>query len=68
MIPVVVSLGQSNNPVKRELEEAVVTELGKLGMFDVLVIPNLYDLPVKGESMETLQQISGDFLLLSWLY
>ena len=68
MIPVVVSLGQSNNPVKRELEEAIVTELGKLSIFNVLVIPNLYDLPVKGESITTLQQISGDLLVFSWLY
>jgi len=68
MIPVVVSLGQSNNPVKRELEEAVVTELGKLAAFDVVVIPNLYDLTAKSESMAALQQITGDLLVFSWLY
>jgi len=68
MIPVVVSLGQSNNPVKRELEEAVVTELGKLAAFDVVVIPNLYDLTAKSESMAALQQITGDLLVFTWLY
>ncbi len=47
MIPVVVSLGQSNNPVKRELEEAGVSELGNLAAFEVVVSPNLYDLPSK---------------------
>lgn len=68
MIPVVVSLGQSNNPVKRELEEAVVSELGKLPAFEVVVIPNLYDLPAKSESLTALKQINGDLLVFSWFY
>ena len=68
MIPVFVSLGQSKNPVKRKLEEAIVSELEKLAAFDVVVIPNLYDLSAKGESMTALQQVTGDMLVFSWLY
>lgn len=68
MIPVVVSLGQSKNPVKRELEEAVISELGKQAAFDVVVVPNLYDLSPQGESIATLQQLTGDMLVFSWFY
>ncbi|MFP6671285.1 MAG: ferredoxin family protein, partial [Pirellulaceae bacterium] len=68
MIPVFVSLGQSKNPVKRKLEEAIISELGKLAAFDVVVIPNLYDLSAKSESMTALQQVTGDMLVFSWLY
>lgn len=68
MIPVFVSLGQSKNPVKRKLEEAIISELGKLAAFDVVVIPNLYDLSTKGESITALQQVTGDMLVFSWLY
>ena len=68
MIPIVVSTGQSKNPVKRELEEAVIAELGKRPGYEVLVIPNLYDLSPKGESMSTLQAMEGDFIIFSWLY
>ena len=68
MIPIVVSTGQSKNPVKRELEEAVIAELGKRPDYEVLVIPNLYDLSPKGESMSTLQALEGDLIIFSWLY
>ncbi len=65
---VVLSQGQSNNPTKRQLEETVVAELIMQDGIDVLVIPHLYDLPSDGSAMLALQNLSGDFALLSWLY
>ena len=68
MIPIVVSTGQSKNPVKRELEEAVIAELDKRPEYEVVVIPNLYDLSPKGDSMSTLQGFQGDLIIFTWLY
>ena len=68
MIPIVVSTGQSNNPLKRELEEAVINGLDQLPGCRVLVIPHLYDLAARGESIATLRETEGDIVILSWLY
>ncbi|MCP4189464.1 MAG: ferredoxin family protein [Planctomycetaceae bacterium] len=67
-IPVALSLGQSNNPVKRELEKDIVSQLANDARFDVIVISNLYDLKPKGEGVTALKEIKGDLILLTWLY
>jgi NAD-dependent dihydropyrimidine dehydrogenase PreA subunit len=67
-LTVVISQGQSNNPVKRKLEETVVAELMMTDGIDVLVIPHLYDLPPDNSAILALQNLPGDFVLLSWLY
>ena len=59
-IPVALSLGQSNNPVKRELEKDIVSQLANDARFDVIVISNLYDLKPKGEGVTALQPSSQD--------
>ena len=67
-ITVVVSQGQSLNPTKRGLEEEIVAGLlGEPGV-DVTVIPHLYDLQSDGTGVLCLQGITGDILILSWLF
>ncbi len=65
---VVLSQGQSNNPLKRQLEETIVAEMIMTAGVEMLVIPHLYDLSVEGTAVLALQGLSDDFILLSWLY
>ena len=67
-ISVVVSQGQSHNPRKRQLEEELVTALMFESGIDTAVIPNLYDVQSDGTSALALQGISGDLIVVSWLY
>ena len=67
-ITVVVSQGQSANPQKRQLEEDIVANLlGERGI-EVTVIPHLYDLAPESTGMLCLSGISGDMIVLSWLF
>jgi NAD-dependent dihydropyrimidine dehydrogenase PreA subunit len=67
-ISVVISQGQSASPVKRKLEEDLVSALLFEPGVEVTVIPHLYDLTPDGTGMLCLQGIKGDMVLLSWLY
>src|SRR5690242_11852296 len=67
-LTVVVSQGQSANPVKRKLEEDLVAGLLFERGIEVTVIPHLYDLAPDGTGMLCLQSIPGDMIVLSWLY
>lgn len=67
-LTVVVSQGQSANPAKRDLEEGLVAALLMERGLEVTVIPHLYDLTPDGTGMLCLQGITGDMLVLSWLY
>ncbi len=67
-LTIVISQGQSNNPAKRRLEEALVGTLLLESGLEVTVIPNLYDLAPDGTGMLCLQGITGDMVVLSWLY
>ncbi len=65
---VVVSQGQSANPAKRKLEEDLVAALLLEPGIEVTVVPHLYDLASDSTGMLCLQSISGDLVVLSWLY
>ena len=65
---IVVSRGQSRNPKKRALEQAIVDAISEMDGVDVLVVPHLYDLPRSGESYEALAGIDHDIILVSWIY
>jgi NAD-dependent dihydropyrimidine dehydrogenase PreA subunit len=67
-LTVVVSQGQSANPAKRKLEEDVVAGLLFERGLEVTIIPNLDDLTADGTGMLALQGISGDMVVLSWLF
>lgn len=67
-VTVVISQGQSANPAKRGLEEALVAELLGVPGVEVTVVPHLYDLKPDGSGMLCLQGITGDVIVLSWLF
>lgn len=67
-LSVILSQGQSHNPVKRQLEEDIVTALLLENGIDVTVIPDLYHLTPDGTAMLALQGNSGDMVVLSWMY
>ncbi|MEX2120059.1 MAG: ferredoxin family protein [Pirellulales bacterium] len=67
-VTVVVSQGQSNNPARRKLEEDLVAGLLFERGLEVTVVPHLYDLAPDGTGMLCLQSISGDMIVLSWLF
>ena len=67
-ITVVVSQGQSLNPAKRGLEEDVVAGLLTSPGIDVTVIPHLYDLRNDGTGALCLQGVSGDMVVLAWMF
>ncbi len=67
-LTVIVSAGQSRNPEKRELEQAVVDGLSGLAQVNVLRIPHLYDLAKDGETFQTLRQLEGELVLITWMY
>ena len=65
---VVVSRGQSRNPKKRGLEQAITEAAEKIEGVNVLVIPHLYDLPRGSDSYKQLAAIEGDLIVVSWIY
>src|SRR6056297_2467027 len=67
-LTVVVSKGQSRAPDKRLLETTISEAAATRDGLRVLVVPHLYDLPPKGETIETLRSIAGDMVLLSWVF
>ncbi len=67
-VTVVVSAGQSRNPEKRELEAQVAELAAGVAGVRVLRVPHLYDLAPQGESFAAMQEVSGDLVLISWLY
>lgn len=67
-ITVILSQGQSHNPAKRKLEEDIVAALLMERGIEVTLVPNLYDLTPDGTGMLCLQGVSGDMVVLSWLY
>ena len=67
-ITVVVSQGQSANPVKRRLEEELVAALIGERNLELTVVPHLYDLNPEHTGLLCLQGISGDMIVLSWLF
>lgn len=67
-VSVVISQGQSANPRKRELEEELVARLLMEEGVEVTIIPHLYDLTADSTGALALQGITGDAVVLSWLY
>ena len=65
---VVVSKGQSRNPVKRNLEQAISEAAEAIDGVRVVVVPHLYDLPKGGESLRLLGSLEGDLVVVSWIF
>ena len=67
-ITVVISQGQSAAPDKRKLEEDLVAALLFESHCEVTLVPNLYDLAADGTGALCLRGISGDMIVMSWLF
>ncbi len=67
-ISVVVSQSPSKNPAKRKLEEDIVAGLLFENGIDVTIVPNLYDIKPDSTGMLALRQISGNLVVISWLF
>ena len=65
---VVISQHQGKNPAKRQLEEELATALSSDENVQVALVPHLYDLSANHSAMELLRSITGDLIVLSWLY
>ncbi len=67
-ISIILSQGQSNNPSKRRLEEDIIAGLMFEPGFEVTVIPHLYDLKADSTGMLALKGITGDMIVVSWMF
>ncbi|MBI2194377.1 MAG: ferredoxin family protein [Planctomycetes bacterium] len=67
-LTVVLSQAQGQHPVRRHLEENLASALLLEHGIDVSVIPHLYDLTEDHTGMLFLRSITGDIVVLSWLY
>lgn len=67
-LTVVLSQSPGKHPGKRALEESLVAALILEQGLDVSVIPNLYDLSADHTGRLFLESVSGDMVVLSWLF
>lgn len=67
-LTVVLSQAPGKHPVKRALEESIVAALLFEPELEVSVVPNLYDLGPDHTGRLFLDGVSGDMVVLSWLY
>ena len=65
---VVISQSPSRNPAKKQLEHDIVAGLLLENGIDVTIIPNLYDIKPDSTGMLALDGISGNMIVVSWLY
>lgn len=65
---VVISRGQSRNPVKRAMEQSIAEAASQLDDVAVVVVPHLYDLAKGGESLGNLSAIDGNLIVVSWIF
>src|SRR5262249_61455115 len=67
-LTVVLSQSSSKHPAKRSLEESLAAALIMENGLDVSVVPHLYDLDAQHTGRLFLESVSGDMVVLSWLY
>src|SRR5262245_28784265 len=67
-LTVVLSQAQGKNPAKRALEESLAAALIMEPGLDVSVVPYLYDLDAEHTGRLFLGSVTGDMVVLSWLY
>lgn len=67
-LTVIISQSQSKHPARRELEENLAAALLMESDIDVSVISHLYDITPDHTAMLFLSSLTGDVVLLSWLY
>jgi NAD-dependent dihydropyrimidine dehydrogenase PreA subunit len=67
-VTVVLSQAQGKHPARRALEESIVAALLMEPGLDVSVIPHLYDLHAEHTGRLFLESVTGDVVILSWLF
>src|SRR5260221_12951469 len=67
-LTVVLSQSNSKHPARRSLEESLAAALIMEPGLDVSIIPHLYDLDPQHTGRLFLEQVTGDMLVLSWLF
>lgn len=67
-LTVVISQSQSKHPARRALEENLAAALLMEPNLDVSVVPHLYDITEEHTAMLFLSSITGDAVVLAWLY
>jgi Pyruvate/2-oxoacid:ferredoxin oxidoreductase delta subunit len=67
-LTVVLSQAQGKNPAKRSLEESIAAALIVEPGLDVSIVPYLYDLDAAHTGRLFLESVSGDMVVLAWMY
>src|SRR5262245_217876 len=67
-LTVVLSQAQGKHPAKRALEESIVAALIMESGLDVSVVPYLYDLGPDHTGRLFLGGVSGDMVMLAWMF
>ena len=67
-LTVVLSQAQGKNPAKRAMEESLAAALIMEPGLDVSIIPYLYDLDANHTGRLFLESVSGDMVVLAWMY
>src|SRR5947208_15075150 len=67
-LTVVLSQAQGKDPRKRSLEESIAAALIMEPGLEVSIVPYLYDLDAGHTGRLYLEGVTGDMVVLSWLY
>jgi NAD-dependent dihydropyrimidine dehydrogenase PreA subunit len=67
-LTVVLSQAPGKHPAKRALEESVAAALIMEPGLDVSIVPHFYDLDARHTGRLFLESVTGDLVVLSWLY
>ena len=67
-LTVVLSQAQGKHPARRALEESIAAALILEPGLDVSIVPHLYDLDPQHTGRLYLESITGDMVLMSWMY
>lgn len=67
-LTVVLSQAQGKNPAKRGLEESIAAALLMEPGVDLAIVPYLYDLDAQHTGRLFLEGVSGDMVVLGWMY
>lgn len=67
-VTVVICQAQGRNPVKRQIEEDILTALSAESGVHVSLLPHLYDMNHAHSGMQYLKSVPGPLIVLGWLY
>src|SRR5947208_5067583 len=67
-VTVVLSQAQGKNPTKRALEESIAAALILEPGLEVSIVPYLYDLDADHTGRLFLESVSGDMVVLAWMF